>query len=69
MIDILSVQTFPIAPSIEKLSHENLKLKIFKDELSKENTILRKTLVFIVISIGVYASIKLVKKVKKENKK
>lgn len=55
MVDITTIQTFAIAPSLKVLQDSN-KL------LTKENTILKQTIVTIIVVAGLYIIYQMIKK-------
>lgn len=69
MIDILKIQTFPIAPTIAKLEARNLDLSLLNGKLNQDKQFYKVACVIMVLSISVCVGYKLLmKKTNKEAK-
>jgi hypothetical protein len=69
MIDITTIQTFKIPPSIKALQEANDALKLANDTLLNKNDILKKLLIVSFIGVGLLVFVKIVKKRKQKNEK
>jgi hypothetical protein len=67
MIDITTIQTFKIPPSIKVLQESNEALKLVNDSLTDKNDTLKKILIVTLISLGLVVFVKIVKKRKQKN--
>lgn len=61
MIDITTIQTFRVPPSIKALQEANDALKLAKDSLTDKNELLQKILIVTFISVGLLVFVKLLK--------
>lgn len=61
MIDITTIQTFRVPPSIKALQEANDALKLAKDSLTDKNELLQKILIITFISVGLLVFVKLLK--------
>ena len=70
MIDILTVQTFRVPPSIKVLQESNEALKLANDSLNDKNDNLKKILIVTFIGVGLLVVVRLLKnrKTNKEQK-
>lgn len=68
MLDILDIQTFPIAPTIEKLQAINLDLSLLNGKLNQDKQFYEVACVILVLSISVYVGYNLLIKTNKETK-
>ena len=64
MIDITTIQTFRVPPSIKALQEANDALKLGNDSLTDKNDTLKKILIVTLISLGLVVFAKIVKKQK-----
>jgi hypothetical protein len=62
MIDITTIQTFKIPPSIVELQEANLHLTEANQKLLDKNDTLKKILIVLLISIGIVALVEFLKK-------
>ena len=62
MIDITTIQTFKIPPSIVELQKANLHLTEANQKLLDKNDTLKKILIVLLISIGIVALVEFLKK-------
>jgi len=69
MIDITTIQNFPVPPSIKALQEANDALKLANDTLLNKNDILKKLLIVSFIGVGLLVFVKIVKKRKQKNEK
>ena len=67
MIDITTIQTFRVPPSIKALQEANDALKLGNDSLTDKNDTLKKILIVTLISLGLVVFVKIVKKRKQKN--
>ena len=67
MIDITTIQTFRVPPSIKALQEANDALKLVNDSLYDKNDTLKKILIVTLISLGLVVFVKIVKKRKQKN--
>jgi hypothetical protein len=61
MIDITTIQSFPVPPSIKALQEANNTLKLAKDSLTSKNELLQKILIVSFISLGLLVFVKILK--------
>jgi len=61
MIDITTIQTFRVPPSIKALQEANEVLKLAKDSLTSKNELLQKILIVSFISLGLLVFVKILK--------
>jgi hypothetical protein len=66
MIDITTIQTFKIPPSIKALQEANDSLKIANDSLIDKNDTIKKILIVTFIGVGLMVFVKIVKKRKQK---
>lgn len=66
MIDITTIQNFPVPPSIIALQEANEALKLAKDTLIHKNENLQKIVIVSVITIGLITTILILKNTKKK---
>jgi hypothetical protein len=69
MIDITTIQTFRVPPSIRALQDANNTLKLANDTLSDKNEMLKKFLTVTFIGVGLFLLVTLLKKSNKKEKK
>jgi hypothetical protein len=71
MLDITTVQTFKIPPSIKVLQESNDALKLVNDSLTDKNDNLKKILIVTFIGVGLLVVVRLLKnrKTNKEQKR
>jgi hypothetical protein len=62
MIDITTIQTFKIPPSIVELQEANLHLTKTNQQLFDKNDTIKKVLIVLLISIGLVAVVEFLKK-------
>lgn len=67
MIDITTIQTFKIPPSIAVLKEVNETLILANETLIEKNDTLQKLLIVSLISLGLVVFVKIVKKRKQKN--
>lgn len=67
MIDITTIQTFKIPPSIAVLKEVNETLILANETLIEKNDMLQKLLIVSLISLGLVVFVKIVKKRKQKN--
>ena len=68
MIDITTIETFRVPPSIKALQEANDALKLLNDSLTDKNDTLKKILIVTLISLGLVVFVKIVKKLKTKKK-
>jgi hypothetical protein len=69
MIDITTIETFRVPPSIQALQDANNTLKSANDTLSDKNEMLKKILTATFIGVGLFLLVTLLKKSNKKDRK